>query len=121
MILSLLYSLGFSVILTSNVSDYCGCAMHGCFLPETKQVVVDVNTKYFRKTFYHEAGHALTYNDTELYKLANKKISDNYRNDHSNPVYELMADWYMSYRLNTSSMKIYNPEIINYFNYKKWY
>ena len=90
--------------------------MNGCFLHETKQIVVNVETANFKKTFYHEVGHALTYKDTELMKLCEETdLFKSYKRIHPNAVYELMADLYARYILNPKYLKRF-PKIYNHFS-----
>ena len=106
MILGYLYSLGFSVIFTANTADYCLRPLNGCYLPETKQIVVSVNSPHFKYTFWHEVGHALWGEDAELLALAAKDEDlKGFKNAE-----ELVADYYVRYHNNPAGFKKRWPE-----------
>jgi len=115
MIIQYLYSLGFAIILTTNPVPYCGKVMNGCFLHETKQIVVNVNTDNFRRTFYHEAGHALSYNDEVFKKICLESTLYNSYKKELDGIYELMADMYMKYYTDRKYLNKF-PKIKNYIN-----
>jgi len=114
MVLQHLYSLGLVFMLTANPTPYCGRQMNGCFLYETKQIIININTDNFRRTVYHEIGHALTYNDSEFAKLCKEsKFWNNYRKLPGG-IYELMADMYMKYQTHIKYLDYHSPAIKNY-------
>lgn len=118
MILSYLYSLGFSVIITGNASQYCGDFERGCYIPATKQIVTtSVNN------FWHEVGHALVNNDLVLQNLIKENYPElykSYQEDYTrypeHAINELTADLYKLFvTVKGESFKESYPKIYNHF------
>jgi hypothetical protein len=114
MIISYLYSLGFSLILTADTKPYCdGHDWNGCYNHTTKQIVINVNSPQFKRTFWHEVGHALTWEDDELRSLCLENYAGQFKN---RPLEEFMADAYANYRLGNKHLKEQHPLIYKHFN-----
>lgn len=122
MIISFLYSLGFSIILTANIGDYCGFTEGGgCYVISTKQIVINetIPTYRFRSTFYHEVGHALFWNDEKAMALSSdSKLYDTYK-DRKNGKHELLADYHARYWTSPVYLQRTNEPLHDYF--KQYY
>lgn len=121
MIISYLYSMGFSIIFTYRVSQYCGDNWNGCFIVNSKTIVISGNTI---DTFWHEVGHAFTHNDKELYSIAEKlEAVKGYQERHGKDVgvHEFMATIYSKYKLEPEYVERHYPSMYVYFKNKYSY
>jgi hypothetical protein len=58
--------LGLSLIWSENTIE-CGHYVNGCYLPDTKTIVLNYNSDDLDRTFYHEMAHAMFADDMPRY------------------------------------------------------
>ena len=122
MILSTLYSLGFTVIFTTDVSQYCpgvSNKAYGCYNSETKQIILTDKSPNFQQTLWHEIGHALYWYNPDLIELIkDHRNLASYKKRYTDErvaIEELKADWYAKFQLDKTYLILRAPKVYEYF------